>query len=448
MLVALSAVEVADLLLPEIAAVLGVREGGGLSLEESVLAYLGGKRLLLVLDNLEQMQPYEAAAALVARLLTMRVMATSRAPLRIRAEREWPVAPLPVPDPDLELEDATASELAALAAVPAVALFIDRARAARPAWQLTERNAAEVAEIARRLDGLPLAIELAAARIRVFSPAQLVWRLGDALDLLAAEAGALPDRQQTLRATIAWSHELLSFEDQAAFRRLAVFAGGFTLDAAEQVLAQAPDPWIDVLNAIDILVEQNLIYLEEPAGDEPRYEMLETIRAFGLEQLTTAHEADTLRRLHAEWAEAFARDADRHVTGPEAGKWLERYEQEHDNFRAAATWAIAHDPCYLGLRLPEALWRFWEIRGHYTEARNWLERSLAACPDAPPKLRGLSLDGLGNIAWRQGDFPTAERAYAESLAIWRETNERRALSGTLSNLGNITELQGRFAEAR
>ena len=440
-LVALSGIEDASLLLPEIAAVLGVREGGGLSLEESVLTYLGDKRLLLILDNLEQLEPFEAAAALVARLLTMRVMATSRAPLRIRAEREWPVAPLPVPEIDA-LEADGEAVIDVLLANPAVALFVDRARAARPAWCLTTANTADVAEIARRLDGLPLALELAAARIRVLTPAQIVKRLGDALDLLRGPGGDRPDRQQTLRGAIAWSRDLLSFENQVAFRRLAVFSGGFTLESAETVLAAAPDPWIDVLDAVQVLVEQSLLQAEESADGEARYRMLETIRAFALEGLAAAGEEDTLRRAHAAWCEAFARDADEHMLGEDGAVWLDRCEREHDNFRAANAWAIEHDPDDLGLRTPEAMWRFWELRGHYAEGRQWLERALAASPQGPQKLRGLVLDGLGNIAWRQGDFATATHAFEQSLAIWRERDSPYAISGVLSNLGSVYELQG------
>jgi predicted ATPase/class 3 adenylate cyclase len=448
-LVALAGVEEAALLLPEIAAVLGVREGGGLTLEESVLAYLGGKRLLLVLDNLEQLRPFDAAAAVVARLLDaapgLRLLATSRAPLRIRAEHERPVAPLLTPAPATGALDEAA--LAALTANPAVALFIDRAQAARPAWCLTPANAADVAEIARRLDGLPLAIELAAARIRVLTPDDILRRLGDALNLLAARAGDRPDRQQTLRAAIAWSHDLLQFEDQAAFRRLGVFSGGFTLEAAETVLAEAPDPWIDGLDAVSVLAEQSLLRMEDDPGGDTRYRMLETVRSFALEELAGSGEETELRAAHARWTNAFARGADTHVLGPQSGLWLERYEREHDNFRAAIAWATEHDPSDLGLRVPEAMWRFWMLRGHFAEGRRWLERALAACQDAPPRLRALALEGLGSIAWRQGDLAAAARAFEESLAIWRQTGERRAMGGTLTNLGTVVELQGNLDRA-
>lgn len=446
--VALAGVEDAALVLPGIAAVLGVREGGGLTLEESVLAYLSGKRMLLVLDNLEQVRPFDAATAVIAGLLrsvsSLRILATSRAPLRIRAEREWPVLPLPVPPPTRP--GAALQPITDLEANPAVALFVDRARAARPAWRMTPANAADVAEIARRLDGLPLAIELAAARIRVLAPADIVKRLGGALDLLEVRAGDRPDRQQTLRAAISWSHDLLSFEYQAAFRRLGVFSGGFTLEAAEAVLAASPDPWIAGLDAVSILVEQSLLRTEdEPAGDT-RYRMLETIRAFALEKLAQGREEPAVRGAHATWAERFARDSDKQVLGPDSGEWLDRYEREHDNFRSAIAWSIEHDPADLGMRMPEAVWRFWQIRGYYTEGRSWLLRALES--DAPPRLRALALEGFANLAWKQGDLLVAATAYEEALATWREADDRQRISATASNLGSVVELLGDLARAR
>jgi len=448
--VALAGIEDATLLLPEIAAVLGVREGGGLSLEASVLAYFGEKRLLLVLDNLEQLRPFQDVAAVVAGLLeatpAVRVLATSRAPLRIRAEREWLVAPLATPAAGAAMRGD--ADVASLAANPAVALFVERARAARPAWTLTPANAVEVAEIARRLDGLPLAIELAAARIRVLMPADILRRLGDALDLLAVRSGDRPDRQQTLRAAIAWSHDLLRADDRAAFRRLGVFSGGFTLEAAEAVFAETPDPRVDALDAIATLVEQSLVRSEEDADFASRYRMLETVRAFAQEELASCGEDAELRTAHARWAEAFARDSDEHVLGPDSGEWLSRYEREHDNFRAALGWAIDHDPNDLGLRATESLWRFWELHGHYAEGRSWLTRALAAAEGASQKLRALALDGFGSIAWRQGDLLAAALAYEESLATWRASGERRSAGGTLSNLGTVRELQGDYETAQ
>jgi predicted ATPase/class 3 adenylate cyclase len=448
-LVSLAAVEDAALLLAEIAGVLGVREGGGQTLAESVRTYLDGKRVLLVLDNLEQLRPFEQAAATVASLMdaapSARVLATSRAPLRVRAEREFPVPPLPTPDVNLSRD---ASGLAMLTDNPAVALFVARARAARPAWRLTPANAEDVAEIARRLDGLPLALELAAARIRVLAPADILQRLGDALGLLAARGGDRPDRQQTLRAAIAWSHDLLGFVEQAAFRRLGVFSGGFTLEAAEQLLAAAPDPWVDGLDAVALLVEQSLLHAEEDADGEGRYRMLETVRAFAAEELDGSRESAIVRAAHATWVEQLARDADRRLLGAEGAALLTRLEREHDNFRSALAWAIAHRPDDLGLRLPESLWRFWELRGHYAEARAWLSRSLTTSQQAPSTLRAQALDGLGNIAWRQGDLRAAAEALEESLRLRRESDDPMALVGTLTSLGTVSELRGDLDRAR
>ena len=448
-LIALAGIEDATLLLPEIATVLGVREGGGLTLEQSVVHYLTGKQILLILDNLEQLRPLEAAAAVVSSLLeqvpTLRVLGTSRAPLRVRAEREWPVAPLPAPDTSLAGE--SEADLEALAANPAVALFIDRARAARPAWRLLKSNALDVAELARRLDGLPLAIELAAARVRVMTPAAIVERLGAALDVLASEEGGRPDRQATLRGAITWSHDLLSYEHQAALRRLGVFAGGFTLEAAEAVLAESPDPWIDGLDAVAILAEQSLIRTETDVLGETRYRMLETIRSFARERLGDVGEAAPVHLAHSHWVSDLVRDIYKQVISPEAAHWLDVCEREHDNIRTALTWALEHRAVSVGTNIADRSWRFWEIRGHYTEGRTWLERCLETFTDALPQQRALLLDGLGNITWKQGDVVTAARALEESLAIWRQLGGETALNATLSNLGAVMERLGNLDRA-
>ncbi|MFT4039398.1 MAG: tetratricopeptide repeat protein, partial [Thermomicrobiales bacterium] len=445
-LIALAGITDATLLLPEIAHVLGVREGGGLSLAESVTTYLKGKQLLLVLDNLEQLRPLEHAAAVVTSLLeqvpTLRVLATSRAPLRLRAEREWAVPTLPAPPPAPASGRHAPETLPELAANPAVALFIDRAQAARPAWSLTPANARDVAELARRLDGLPLAIELAAARVRVLTPAAILERLGGALDLLATDAEGRPDRQATLRGAIAWSHDLLSFEHQAALRRLGVFAGGFTLEAAEAVLGESPAPWVDGLDAVASLAEQSLIRTEETPHGDTRYQMLETIRAFAQERLSNAGEGEPVHQVHGLWVGDFMEAIYRRVLGPEAALWLDRCEQEHDNIRTALAWALESHQVRIGSNIADRSWRFWEIRGHYTEGRAWLERCLAAFPDAAPRQRALLLDGLGNVAWKQGDLADAAAALEESLELWRASNNRQEMNATLSNLGAVMERMG------
>jgi predicted ATPase/class 3 adenylate cyclase len=448
-LVALAGVEDATLLLPEIATILGVREGGGLTLEQSVVHYLTGKRVLLVLDNLEQLRPLDEAAAVVSTLLeqvpTLRVLGTSRAPLRVRAEREWPAAPLQAPGDAYAVYDEQA--LAALAANPAVALFVDRAQAARPAWNLLKSNARDVAELVRRLDGLPLAIELAAARVRVMTPAAIVERLGGALDVLATDEGGRPDRQATLRGAINWSHDLLTFEHQAALRRLGVFAGGFTLEAAETVLAESPDPWIDGLDAVSILAEQSLIRAETDRLGDTRYRMLETIRSFARERLADVGEDGPVHLAHGNWVGDLVQDIYKLVIGPEAAHWLDVCEREHDNIRTSLSWALENHNVKLGTNIADRSWRFWEIRGHYTEGRTWLERCLEAFPDALPRQRALLLDGLGNITWKQGDVVTAARALEESLVIWREAGDETALNATLSNLGAVMERLGNLDRA-
>ncbi|MFN8592073.1 MAG: tetratricopeptide repeat protein [Thermomicrobiales bacterium] len=444
-LVTLAGLQDAELLLPEIAAALGVREGGGLTLEENLLAFLGDKQLLLVLDNLEQLRPFEVAAAMVARILTLRMLATSRAPLRIRAEREWPVSPLPTPDPESRFE--SEDDLAGLAAIPSVALFSERAKAARHAWRLTTANAAAVAAICDRLDGLPLAIELAAARVRGLTAEQILRRLSDALGLLEQRTGSRPDRQQTLRAAIAWSHDLLTFEQQAAFRRLGIFSGGFTFEAAEAVLNDAPAPWVDPFDALAILAEQSLLRLEEQADGETRYAMLETVRAFALEQLAASGEQPALGRLLVAWALALAEEAERHDLTPEAAAWLAQLEREHDNLRTALGIAIDNDPNDTGLRLTRLMWQLWEVRGHFTEGRAWFERALTAAPEAPPRLRAVVLDGLGALSRMQGNLPAAATALEASLELWRTIDDPDALVGAYTNLGIVRELQGAFAQA-
>jgi predicted ATPase len=299
-----------------------------------------------------------------------------------------------------------------------------------------------VAELARRLDGLPLAIELAAARVRVMTPGGILERLGAALDVLATEDGGRPDRQATLRGAISWSHDLLSYEHQAAMRRLGVFAGGFTLEAAEAVLAESPDPWIDGLDAVAILAEQSLIRTETDSLGETRYRMLETIRSFARERLRDIREETQVHLAHGRWVGDQVRDIYKHVLSPNAAHWLDVCEREHDNIRTALSWSLDNHNVNVGTRIADGSWRFWEIRGHYTEGRTWLERCLATFTDASPQQRALLLDGLGNITWKQGDVVTAARALEESLAIWREVGAESALNATLSNLGAVMERLG------
>ncbi|MGH2617146.1 MAG: ATP-binding protein, partial [Thermomicrobiales bacterium] len=316
-----------------IAEALGVRESAGEPIEETLRAFLRSRHLLLVLDNFEHLVD---AAPQVADLLTtapgLQILATSRTPLRITGEHELPVQPLELPkdDPELPLDDALASE--------AVRLFVDRARAVRADFVLTEANVGTVVAICRRLDGLPLAIELAAARIRLLSPEAILSRLDNRLGLLTGGGRDRPERQQTLRAAIAWSHDLLGPEDQALFRRLAVFVGGWTLEAAETIANSVEDSDLSVLDGLETLNDNSLIRLNESAGNrlaDPRFDMLQTIHEFAQAQLATSGEVAPLKDAHAAYFLTLAGEAAPHLTGPDAVSWLDRLDADYDNLRAA-----------------------------------------------------------------------------------------------------------------
>ena len=445
-LVGLAALSDPALLSVQIADTLGVREEGGSGLREALTAFLAGKRLLLVLDNLEQFRPLAPAARLVADLLAaapgLTVLATSRAPLRLRTEQEAPVAPLPTPGPAATAGD---DPVAALAGNPAVGLFVERARAARPGFALAPGNAAAVAEIVRRLDGLPLAIELAAARSRVLAPAELARRLGGALDLLATRAADAPDRQQTLRATIAWSHDLLAPGEQALFRRLSVFPGGCTLEAAEAV-ADVPTPLgADPLDGIDRLVEQSLLRAEE-AGDGTRYRMLETLRAYGRERLAEAGEEAALLAARDRWLHDLVVEAGAHLIQADAAAWFDRLEAEHANLAASFADALEGGRAGDGLATAAQLWGFWRSRGHLAEGRAWLDRLLAAAV-APTEPRLHGLEGAAMIASDQGEHAVAAERLEEAVDLARQLGDEARLAVALNLLGSVRDRQGRLEEA-
>jgi len=485
------------LVIPTLARALDVRDAGEQPLWDRLVAHLREKELLLLLDNCEQVV---AAAPELAALLGacpgLRVLATSRVALRVRGEQEFAVPPLALPDPT-QVDDPVA-----LAQVPAVALFVRRVRAARPDFALTAANAATVAAICRRLDGLPLALELAAAQIRLLPPAALLAQLDHRLAVLTGGARDLPARQQTLRATLAWSYDLLAPDEQALFRRLAVFVGGCALEAAGVVCQVAVDEGAtvpegeDVLVGLGALVSQSLVRLEEPDG-EPRFTMLETIRDYALEYLRAdGEEADTRRR-HAAYYLTLAEASVLALRGSERGVWLARLEREHDNLRAALRWAreSAGDPAERGgeveLRLAGALWRFWYVRGHLSEGRRWLEgllaegegtegsvgRSAARAPalrgagvlalyqgdDARARVlleeslaqaagsaydRSAALHDLAALALGQCDYERATALFEESLALDREREDAAGIATTLDSLGELAHLRGDDTRAR
>jgi predicted ATPase len=425
-----------------IAQALGLKETADQPLSVLLRRSLEERHLLLVLDNFEHLLD---ATPLVAELLSacpsLTVLATSRTPLHVHWEHQYPVSPLALPNTEQGTTPAAALQS------DAVRLFVERAKAARPSFGLNETTAADVAGICQRLDGLPLAIELAAARIKVLTPNALLGRLEQRLPLLTGGARDAPQRQQTLRNTIAWSHELLSPEEQSLFGQLSVFAGGCTYEAAAVAVNAAGAGSFDVEAGIEALVDASLLQVTE-VREESRFTMLETIREFAGEQLAASGEAEQAFAAFTAFCVDQADEAEHGLQGPDQLLWLDRLEVEHDNLRGALGRVLERSDDTTALRLAGAAWPFWEIRGHYSEARSWLDRALAICPDAQPMLRAAALDGLGSIAWRQGDLLAATQALEESLETWRTTGERRAIGGALSNLGTVMELRGDLDRAQ
>lgn len=460
-LVTLGTVTDPDLVIGAIAQTLGVRELGSAGREENLKTYLAGKTILLVLDNVEQV--IDAAPRVLELLMTcpgVSVLATSRVSLRLRGEHEFAAAPLSLPVGRTAGAAGSVMEagLAELTQYSAVALFIERAQAVNRQFAVTSANAPSIAEICARLDGLPLAIELAAARTRLLSPQALLTRLSSRLALLTSGARDLPERQQTLRNAIAWSYDLLTSAEQALFRRLAVFAGGCTVDAAEAVCA-APDGAerlaVEILDGADSLAAQSLLrQLETSEDGEPRFQMLETIREYGLERLRASGEAETLGQAHLAHFLALAERAAQGYRGPEEGRWLAVLEREHDNLRAALGWTRERADVTAGLRLAGALAYFWFRRGYLSEGREWLESLLALAGQrrvdgplgrqgqAPPaRVLAHALYGAGDLAVWQGDYPHAMTQLEQSLELAREVGDIGLAVDALNRLG-ITSYLG------
>ncbi|HEY6407500.1 MAG TPA: adenylate/guanylate cyclase domain-containing protein, partial [Ktedonobacteraceae bacterium] len=396
------------LVMPTIAQALGIRDRVelGQPLSARLAEVLQQKQVLLLLDNFEQVI---GAASQVADLLAscpqLKVLVTSREVLHVRAEHEFAVPPLELPDL------AHLPEPAALARFPSVALFLQRAQAANPDFQLNATNARIVAAICVRLDGLPLAIELAAARMKLLSPQKLLARLSRRLAILTGGARDLPARQQTLRNTIEWSYHLLTAWEQRLFRRLSVFVGGCTLQAAEAVCTVPDDGAGQVLDGIASLVDKSLLKRLEQTGEgseEPRLLMLETIREYGLEALTTSGEEQAARQAHADYFLLLAEEAEPALKGPLLVEWLERLEQEHDNLRAALRWAVEGGRADLALRVGVALERFWVVRGHRNEGLAFLERALVAEAEIATDLRAKALLAAARLAFIQSHYDQGE----------------------------------------
>ncbi|MDP9178510.1 MAG: protein kinase [Gemmatimonadota bacterium] len=428
-----------------IAQTLSVREDGQRSLVESLKAHLRGKRTLLLLDNFEQVV---AAAPIVTDLLGtsagLKVLVTSRVVLHLTGEHEWQVPPLAVPD----LQSLASRE--ELASFPAIELFRQRARAAKPDFTLTDQNIRTVAHICVRLDGLPLAIELAAARIKMLTPQAILGRLERRLGLLTGGGRDAPARHQALREAIAWSYDLLNTAEKTLFRRLCVFVGGCTLEAVETVCSAEDDAGLDVFEGVSSLVDKSLLRREEADGNsEPRFRMLETIREFGMEYLGRSDEEALMRDRHSDWFVAFAEKVEPRLTGLEQAVWLARLEREHDNLRAAFDWSESHpDRVWTAIRLGRALWRFWLVRGHLSEGRDRLAKLLAHPEiDSDKSARAHLLTGSGTLMQNYGDYAAARSVFVESLQVWREIDDKPGIATALNNLGWMAWRHGEYAEA-
>ncbi|MFN8594454.1 MAG: tetratricopeptide repeat protein [Thermomicrobiales bacterium] len=440
------------LVAPAIARVFGVREGIDQTLLEALTDHLAAREMVLVLDNLEQLPGAGATiAALVAAAPRLTVLATSRSPLAIAGEHLFPVPALRVPRLDRGLNNA---DIAALAEHDAIRLFADRARLVRPAFAVDATNIAAIAAICARLDGLPLAIELAAARTKLLTPAQLLPRLDARLPMLTGGGRDLPARQQTLRAAIDWSYDLLEPPERILLARLGVFRGGAALDDIAAVCLAEDNR--DRFDQLELLARQSLLEVDE-AAPMPRVRLLETIREYALERLAASDEGGTTASRHAAHFLALAERAQEPLAGPEQADWLDLLSLEHDNLRAALDWFARANEANHSVQLAGALWQFWWIRGHLTEGRERLRRAIESVDrrHVASAVLARALDGAGALAEAQGDIASAVASHEEALALWREAGDRRGQARTRENLGLIalhdrgdaTSAQEHFAAA-
>ncbi|MDQ3513425.1 MAG: tetratricopeptide repeat protein [Chloroflexota bacterium] len=462
---------------PAIARAFGVQDDPGRPLLATLVDALRGRKVLLVLDNLEQVVETAAdIAVLLSALPDLVVLATSRIALRIRAEQEYPIRPLAIPArPGERLGGggpmppaALSPDVAALARVPAVALFVDRARASSSGFRLDSANAAHVAAICVRLDGLPLAIELAAARVALLTPKALLERLDRRLPTLTGGPRDLPARQRTLWDAIAWSTGLLDSQSRDLFATLAVFAGGFSLDMAAALAAPGPVPdpipgagvpgevevSPELVDGVTALLEANLLRRDgdrgEEADPEPRFRMLETIRDFGLGLLEARPDADQVRTRHATLMRQLGRRAEREIVGPHQVAWYARLDRELENLRAALDWAIRSSDAETALRLGASLWRYWATRGLLSECASWLRTALATpgADDAPAGVRAKAMHRLGNVGIDLADYAGARELCEASLALWRAEDDRLGIASALNGLGLISGFEGDYVASQ
>jgi predicted ATPase/class 3 adenylate cyclase len=446
--VSLAPISDAGRVIPAIAQTLGLWEAGDRPFLEQLQAYLRERYLLLLLDNFEQVM---AAAPQLADLLafcpTLNILVTSRGALHLSGEYEFPVPPLAVPD----LKRLPASDH--LAQVAAVSLFVERAEGIQPSFVLTPANARVVAEICTRLDGLPLAIELAAARIKLLPPQALLKRLEHRLEVLTSGAQDLPARQQTLRNTLQWSCDLLSEQEQRLFRRLSVFVGGCTLEAAAAVCNAGAGQAMDILLGITSLLDKSLLQQIEQEAEEPRLLMLETIREYGLACLNACGEREASREAHVAYYLRLAEEANMHLFSAGAGKWFDLLEREYENLRTAFEWALEREDVEAGsgietaVRMGSVLWRFWTVRGHMLEGRTLLEQVLAASERSGASMRLKAVLALDTLAWHQGDYTLIEEIAGEHLSLMQQLGDQRGIAHILLGLAGLAVQQRDFVKA-
>jgi predicted ATPase/class 3 adenylate cyclase len=434
--VPLDAVEKAELALPAVAGTLGVTEAGPQPLADALREFLHAKETLLVLDSFEHLL---GSASVVSDLLVgapgLELLVTSRAPLRLTAEQEYPVPPLSLPDP------AHLPELATFSQFESVALFTDRSRAVRPDFDVSAENARAIAEICVRLDGLPLAIELAAARTRILTPQSMLARLGERLSLLTGGARDLPSRQRTLRSAIDWSYELLDEPEQRLLARLSVFAGGCTLDAAEAVCGAT-------LDELEALIDNNLVRQTEQWDGQPRFSLLETIREYAAERLETLGEAEERRRGHAghflAWLEPRYRER---LEGRLIGQYQPE-DAEYENLRAALGWTRDAEEAETFLRLAAATSLYWGARFNLSEARRWLEAAMERAASVSAPTRAGVLHALAGLIWRQGDTERTRACAEEASSVFAATGDRVLLAHSLNHQAIAAEWEARYDDER
>ncbi|MBA2714859.1 MAG: hypothetical protein H0U55_15045, partial [Rubrobacteraceae bacterium] len=435
---------------PTLARGVGLQDVESPRLQGRVFEYLRERGSLIILDNFEQVLPAAGwLSELLANCPSITLVVTSREALRLRREQIYQVPSLALPDSDY------LPPIEELARVPAVALFVERARALDARFTLDEENARAVAELCVRLDGLPLAIELAAARTGVLSPRMILDRLGQQLSLLRWEAPDLPGRQHTLRSAIDWSYELLDTDEQALFRRMGVFTGGFTLEAAQAIASSesgeagvqpAPE---EVLDGVASLTGKSLVQVDSRGAGDVRYRLLESMREYTLEQLEVQDEVEATRRSHALYFLDLAERAEPELIGGEQRTWFLCLEAERGNLRAALQWLSCQGEDVLALRLAAALGYFWWIHGHFAEGQRYLEDLLERVPEeaADPGTRASALQSLGILLLLQGEVERARRVLEEGLAVARSTGEARSIAFSLACLGRYTTLFGKPEES-